>query len=146
MPERQAVRVLKKTMTAVGWRNRVGVTVIWTTDREMRRLNRKTRQCDRTTDVLSFPLFTKRELGARRPKRGGALPLELGDIVISVPEARRQAKANQRSFRGEIMLLLVHGALHLAGFGHAKPAARKKMFGLQNKILGSLNAEKSVML
>lgn len=78
----------------------------------MRSLNRRYRGKDRTTDVLSFSL------------REGAFPRVqpdiLGDIVISVPVAVRQAREQGHSPGREIERLLVHGLLHLAGHDHER--------------------------
>jgi probable rRNA maturation factor len=75
-------------------------------DREMRRLNRRYRDKDRSTDVLSFA--------------GGPTPEgdHLGDLVISVPAARRQAAERGHSAEREIRALLLHGVLHCLGFDH----------------------------
>ena len=71
-------------------------------DRTMRRANREFRGKDQTTDVLSFP-------------GDGA---HLGDILISVPQARRQAAAAGRDPAREIQVLLLHGLLHCLGHDH----------------------------
>jgi probable rRNA maturation factor len=75
-------------------------------DREVRRLNRTYRGKDKTTDVLSFP--------GDEPASGG----HLGDILISVPVARRQAEAAGHSVEREIKILLLHGILHCMGYDH----------------------------
>ncbi|MEC4890594.1 MAG: rRNA maturation RNase YbeY [Nitrospira sp.] len=79
-------------------------------DGRMRRLNREYRKKDRTTDVLAFAM------------RESACPDEslLGDVVISVPTARRQAKENGRALDEELAWLLVHGVLHLCGYDHER--------------------------
>ena len=79
-------------------------------DTRMRRLNRTYRNQDRTTDVLAF---------AYREAQTGASPL-LGDVVISVPAARRQAKALSHSLDEEVLRLLIHGVLHLVGYDHER--------------------------
>ena len=79
-------------------------------DTKMRRLNRTYRHQDRTTDVLAF---------AYREVRTGASPL-LGDVVISIPTARRQAKARTQSLDEEVLRLLIHGVLHLVGYDHER--------------------------
>ena len=79
-------------------------------DGRMRRLNRLYRQKDRTTDVLAFPM---RE--ADNP-----CPMLLGDVVISVPTALRQASEAGRSLNDELAALLVHGVLHLCGYDHER--------------------------
>ena len=81
-------------------------------DRRMRRLNRLYRKKDRTTDVLAFPM---RE--SHNP-----CPALLGDVVISVPTAIRQAKEAGRSVGDELAALLVHGVLHLCGYDHERSA------------------------
>jgi rRNA maturation RNase YbeY len=81
-------------------------------DRRMRRLNRRYRKKDRTTDVLAFPM---RE--SHNP-----CPMLLGDVVISVPTAIRQAKESGRSVGDELAALLVHGVLHLCGYDHERSA------------------------
>jgi len=88
-----------------------GVTVAFVSDRAMRELNRMWRHKSETTDVLSFPAeqdeFEKAE-GAR-----------LGDVVISVEQAARQAKENGLTVEEEIAQLILHGLLHLCGYDHA---------------------------
>ena len=105
-------------------------------DRRMRRLNRMYRGKDRTTDVLAFPMrdiHAGERQGARgkrpRVKRKMLLsqaahlvPDMLGDVVISVPTARRQAKESGRSVGDELAVLLVHGVLHLCGYDHERSA------------------------
>lgn len=82
------------------------LVVRFTGDREMRRLNRDYRGRDATTDVLSFP-------GER-----GAAGARLGDIVVSVPEARRQAAARGHGTERELRVLVLHGLLHCLGHDH----------------------------
>jgi rRNA maturation RNase YbeY len=82
-------------------------------DRGMRRLNRQYRQKDRSTDVLAFAF---RE--ARAPHRFNRSAAHLGDVVIALPTAQRQAKAAHRSVEEEIVALLIHGVLHLCGYDH----------------------------
>jgi len=85
------------------------VTVLLTLDSEVRRLNRRFRGKDSPTDVLSFPDGAIAEPGAR-PR--------IGDIAISVPAARRNARRHGHSLRKEISHLLIHGLLHLLGYDH----------------------------
>jgi probable rRNA maturation factor len=130
----QTRRVLRTTLAEVGFASAARVTVAWVGDGEMRRLNRQTRGKNTTTDVLSFPLTTR-----------GAWPqtvAELGDIVLSVPELRREAKRRGCTLAEEALLLLVHGTLHLLGHDHMRPTERKRMFRLQNTIVSSLGAER----
>jgi probable rRNA maturation factor len=87
-------------------------------DRAMRTLNREYRGKDRTTDVLSFPM--------REGKHSQLQPQLLGDIVISLPAAARQARAAGASLREEVDRLLVHGFLHLLGYDHERGGAEAR--------------------
>jgi len=84
-------------------------------DRRMRSLNLRFRGKDRGTDVLAF---AAREAETPHATRQPTRPL--GDVVISVPTALRQAKKGQRSLDEEIVTLLVHGILHLCGYDHER--------------------------
>ena len=83
------------------------------------------------TDVLSFPMD---EL---RPGREDSEPEPglLGDVVLCPEVARKQARTAGHSTEEELLLLTVHGILHLLGFDHAEPDEEKEMFGLQRELL-----------
>ena len=93
-----------------------GVTLLLTSDREIRTLNRRHLGHDRVTDVLSFP--AEAEAGARPQAGGEAGAPYLGDIAVSLPRARRQARRAGWTLRSEMALLLTHGWLHLLGHDH----------------------------
>ena len=97
-------------------------------DQEMHELNLRYRSVDRTTDVLSFPLEDE------RPKE----PCLLGDIVVSAPQAVRQAEEYGHSLLREMSFLVVHGTLHLIGYDHLTPAEDEEMQRLQEEVLASL--------
>ncbi|MEX0788209.1 MAG: rRNA maturation RNase YbeY [Anaerolineales bacterium] len=103
------------------------VTVVLTDDRTLRRLNRRFASLDRATDVLSFP--------AEAPPRAARY---LGDVVISVPRARRQAASRGHPVRSELSLLAVHGVLHLLGYDHARPLQRRRMGALHARAMERL--------
>jgi probable rRNA maturation factor len=87
------------------------LAVCLVSDRGIRRLNRRFRGCDVSTDVLAFP-------GDSRPDPQGRR--HLGDVVISVETARRQARERGHSSARELKLLTLHGYLHLLGFDHER--------------------------
>ena len=97
-------------------RTRWGVTLLLASDAEVRRLNRLFRGKDRTTDVLSFP--ARGELEPGRP--------HLGDLAVSVPQARRQARRARWTLEEELSLLVTHGFLHLLGYDHEKDEGEMK--------------------
>lgn len=119
-----------KTVKGPFFEKKAEVSVVLTGDAEVKRLNKAYRHKDRTTDVLSFPLLEGKKLIS-----GTAKAIPLGDVVISVPQTRRQAAEQGKDFAGELALLLVHGILHLLGYDHATKAQEKRMFGLQERIL-----------
>ena len=87
-----------------------GVTVAFVSDRAMRVLNRRWRGKHGTTDVLSFP--------AGQDEFERAAGATLGDVVISVEQATRQAREHGLTFEEEIAQLILHGLLHLCGYDH----------------------------
>lgn len=88
-----------------------GVTVAFVSDRKMSELNRRWRGKRGTTDVLSFP-------AAQDEFETSAGPT-LGDVVISVDQAARQATENKLTLDEEIAQLILHGLLHLCGYDHS---------------------------
>jgi probable rRNA maturation factor len=89
--------------------NATGVSIVLAGDATLRRLNRDFRGKDATTDVLSFPAGGEELPDGTRP---------LGEIIISVPQAARQAEALGHSLAHELRVLVIHGYLHLLGYDH----------------------------
>ena len=87
-----------------------GATVAFVSDRAMRELNRRWRGKRGTTDVLSFP--------AAQDEFEKSDGLSLGDVVISVEQAARQAAEHGLKLEEEIRQLILHGLLHLCGYDH----------------------------
>ena len=99
----------------------------------MRTLNNTWRNKDRTTDVLSFPLREGRFLHIQ--------PDMLGDIVISLPVAARQAEEAGHSLMVELERLLVHGLVHLLGYDHEQsPAEARRMERKERQLLKRMSA------
>lgn len=110
------------------------LSVVITDDEAVRELNRRWRGMDRTTDVLSFSF---QEGDAEFPPDPEGV-IQLGEVIISLPQAQRQAERRGYSLRREITLLAVHGILHLLGYDHERPAERKKMQAREAEILSRL--------
>jgi len=105
------------------------LTLQFAGDALLRKLNREFMGQDYATDVLSFPADVR--TGARR---------YFGDVVISIPRARAQAKAGGHPLPAELQLLVVHGILHLLGHDHATRREKAKMWAAQAEILTQLKA------
>ena len=110
-------------------KNHTELSVALVGDEEMRPLNAKYRKKNQTTDVLSFAVDDQ-------PSAHGIL---LGDVVISVEQARRQAKQRKVTLKSEMVTLLIHGILHLLGHDHERSQRQAKiMFSLERKLLAYL--------
>jgi probable rRNA maturation factor len=102
-------RLLRRLTRFYGIR-KPGLSLVLAGDAAIRRLNRTYRGKDKPTDVFSFPVMERTPEGA----------FHLGDIMISVPRAERQAGDLGHSLKHEIEFLTVHGFLHLLGFEHLR--------------------------
>jgi probable rRNA maturation factor len=97
----------------------VELSILLCNDREIHALNRDYRHKDRPTDVLAFAL---------REGHGGELARRaLGDVVISIETARRQAAAAKHPVFTEVSMLLAHGLLHLLGWDHRTDEEDRRM-------------------
>ncbi|WP_251555020.1 rRNA maturation RNase YbeY [Neobacillus muris] len=111
------------------------VSITFVTNEKIHEINREYRDKDAPTDVISFAL---EELGEGETELIGAdmhMPRILGDIIISIPKAREQAKEYGHSFLRELGFLAVHGFLHLLGYDHMTEEDEQVMFTLQREIL-----------
>jgi probable rRNA maturation factor len=103
------------------------VSILLTTDEEIKELNTKYRSKERATDVLSFPMND---------------PELLGDVVISIERARDQARRYGCSEYYELSRLLVHGTLHLLGYDHENGGRQAaKMKRKEEELLAALKAD-----
>lgn len=104
-------------------------------DAAIHELNRSFRRKNKPTDVLAFPMLDALpKTPGRRAKRGEPKAPELvevtgllGDVIISIETAERQARENQRPLADELTMLLAHGLLHLLGFDHLTDAEERAM-------------------
>lgn len=139
---RELGRRLRRAMKLSGSRGNLALSL--SDDAELLALNRQYAGEDHATDVLSFssggdapvPLtrHSRVSLPTARYPRGKAPPALLGDIVISVETAARQAKAGGRTLLAELFHLSVHGLAHLQGYDHATKAEEKVMFGWEARL------------
>jgi probable rRNA maturation factor len=128
-------RTAASLLAATG-RPGASLSISFVGDVAMRRLNAEHRGKDRTTDVLSFPMYEPFSV----PKRPQAHESELliGDVVISVDVAARQAADYDASLDDEIERLLVHAVAHLLGHDHEEPGERKKMLREERRLAAAI--------
>ncbi|WP_139325018.1 rRNA maturation RNase YbeY [[Limnothrix rosea] IAM M-220] len=107
------------------------LTLRFTDDGEIHKLNAQYRQKDQPTDVLSFAALED-HLGMPLP---ASEPLYLGDIIVSVETAKKQAIARDHSLQIELGWLVSHGLLHLLGWDHPDDASLEKMLDRQALLL-----------
>jgi probable rRNA maturation factor len=106
------------------------LSVLLTNDTEIHALNLQHRQQDKPTDVLSFPLD---EGGGADGAVSGTRVL--GDVVISLDTAARQARSRKRELLPEVRFLLAHGILHLLGYDHGNPREKREMDALTRRLV-----------
>ena len=102
------------------------ISLSFLSDRRIQSLNKFYRGQDRPTDVLAFPLALSKSIRSK----GGAQrrpPPFLGEVVISAPTARRQAREQRHGLGRETARLMIHGILHLLGYDHERPEEARRM-------------------
>jgi len=135
LPLRRIQRTTRALLTATG-RPESSLSLTFVGDAAMRRLNREHRGYDRSTDVLSFPFYAPFRVPTT--PRADDAELLLGDIVISVDAAARQARAYDATLEAEITRLLVHGVAHLLGHDHEQPRERVRMLQQEKKLAAAV--------
>ncbi len=130
-----ATNVIRLVLEEKG-RTSAEVSVVFVDDAEMRTLNKNYRGKDRSTDVLAFPMCEGRFASVN--------PDLLGDIVVCVPAARRQAEEKDHSLERELSLLLIHGLLHLLGYDHKHEKEERRMRELESEFLALVGEELSI--
>ncbi|GAB4565263.1 MAG: rRNA maturation RNase YbeY [Anaerolineae bacterium] len=137
IPTEEIIQAVQATLLAEG-APEAEVTVVLTDDEEIQALNRTYAGVDAPTDVLSFSALEGDDSFVR--------PLEeqpyLGDIIISVPYAARQADEQGHALLAELLLLTVHGTLHLLGYDHATEEEEAEMWARQAAILAQLRSSR----
>ncbi len=116
-----AARRILKTLGYGGYE----LAVVLVDDREITRLNRQYFRRNRPTNVISFPLMDE---------TATSLPAKmLGDVVISAETAQRDAEEAGEKTEDEVLFLMIHGILHLAGYDHEGSAAERRKMETKEK-------------
>jgi probable rRNA maturation factor len=130
-------QVVEETLAIQDFGTEVELGLFIADDETVRELNRKYRDIDESTDVLSFALLEKQDDSLLFVAPPDGL-LHLGEVIVSYPQAVRQAEENGHPVKQELALLIIHGVLHLLGHEHDEPAREQKMRALEEKILSRL--------
>ena len=109
------------------------ISVILTNEENIKRINKKYRNIDKATDVLSFPMFEPEEIENVKNREE-----VLGDIIICMPIIQKQAIEYEHSLEREFSYMLVHGFYHLMGYDHMKDEDKLKMRKKEDVVLNKL--------
>lgn len=133
--------ILKHAATEEGISGEAEVSVTFMSDDEIQKVNNEYRSINEPTDVISFALEEMSE-GEIAVIAQQGIPIVLGDIIISVETALRQAGEYGHDVNREIGFLALHGFLHLLGYDHLIKDDEVKMFDRQKEILHSYGLER----
>ncbi len=141
--------IAKQVLIAQSVSSNAELGVVIASGERVRQLNRNYLGKDEPTDVLAFSMLPEQSaqgiLGTDSPPF--VIPpdgvLHLGEVIISYPQAVTQAEEHQHSVNREIVILIIHGMLHLLGYEHDKPELQRKMTAKETKILNTIEPDTS---
>jgi len=136
----RALRATAKRLLAAAGEAGSSLSLTLVGDDAMRELNRDHRGKDVPTDVLSFPLLSFETLAALAPQddREDEPERMIGDVVISVDTARKQAADYDAPLQRELERLLIHGILHVLGHDHMEVGEREKMEAEERRLASAI--------
>jgi probable rRNA maturation factor len=133
LPAREVSRRARVVFAALGL-GQAELSLVLTTDARIQALNRDYRHKDRPTDVLAFAM--------REGELGDVESELLGDVIVSVETARRQATREGHDVLAEVTMLLVHGLLHLLGWDHETVSKDRRMRAETARLVAIASAPK----
>lgn len=113
------------------------ISITLTVPEVIKEANKKYRNIDKATDVLSFPMFEREELETLI-KNNYDVEDVLGDLIISIPRVKEQAIEYGHSFERELAYMVVHGFYHLMGYDHMEEDDKKEMRQKEDEVLNKL--------
>jgi len=132
--EKLLKKVAEKTLAELSKNGKYEASLTFIGDAKIKKLNREFRKKDKVTDVLSFSFISEES-----PKKIKGESMHLGEIFISVPQAKRQAKEKDVSLTREFALLVAHGIIHLCGFDHERSEKESlETDRIQEKVLAEI--------
>lgn len=124
--------------------DKVSVCISKESKEGIKKLNNEYRGIDKSTDVLSFPIFEKKELESiskQKDKNKSIKELELGDIILCMEVIEKQSVEYETGLVRETLYMITHGMCHLMGYDHIDADDKVIMRALEKKILGSIGVE-----
>ena len=116
--------------------NNVNISISVASVSEIHELNKKYREVDKPTDVLSFPIFSREEIESDSIVE--LQEIDLGDIIICIDVVEEHAKEYETGILRETMYMITHGICHLIGYDHENEVDKKEMRALEEKILSKI--------
>ena len=136
--EKLIKEVVEKVLLEEKVLNDVDVYITLTNNEEIHKINKEYRDVDRSTDVLSFPMYERDEISKLKEEASDEVERILGDIIVSIEKVKEQAFEYGHSFERELAYLVTHGMLHLLGYDHMIEDEQKIMRKREEEILGIL--------
>ena len=129
--------IIQQTLKAEGVAPPYQVSMVFTSSETVRQLNRDYRGVDAPTDVLAFYMLPQKgdDSSFALPPDGVA---RLGEVIISYPQAAKQAREQGHSPERELALLIIHGILHLLDYDHEEPEEESKMREKERELMERL--------
>lgn len=128
-------KVVRNVLKSENILHDVDVYVTLTNNEVIHEINKKYRDVDRPTDVLSFPMYERDEISLLKDSKKQNQEEILGDIVISIEKVKEQAHEYGHSFDRELAYLVTHGMLHLLGYDHIIDEEKIVMRAKEEEIL-----------
>ena len=113
----------------------IGIGVV--TEEEIKQINNEFRHIDKSTDVLSFPIFSREELKKMKDEKYDT-ETSIGDIVLCMDVIEKHAQEYKTGFNREMLYMIVHGICHLLGYDHEIEEEKKQMRKLEEEILENI--------
>lgn len=130
--ETKLTRFISKCLKELNF-SKAEVSLLFTTDTEIKQLNKEYRNINKPTDILSFGMREHRNQNDPMPPH----PEVLGDLVLSLDTIKKQADTRKVDMEEELEFIIVHGLLHLLGYDHASPIDKIRMDTLHSSIMNA---------
>ena len=135
-------QVAEKALYTESYHQPISLGLVIADDETVHTLNKNYRGLDETTDVLAFPMTGAPWIEHDDPTDTFVIPnmneYNLGEVIISFPQAIRQAKSENKPWKSELALLTIHGVLHLLGLDHSNIEQQEEMWAVQDRVLSTI--------